>query len=64
MRKLTESIKIYEHVLSKDSVMDHFRSIISKVLRIILFKQLAPLYFLNVTPLVYKLAISSIFATL
>ncbi|KDP26245.1 hypothetical protein JCGZ_22491 [Jatropha curcas] len=30
MRKLIDSFKSYEHVLSEDSVMDHFRSIINK----------------------------------
>ncbi|KAF2289287.1 hypothetical protein GH714_034126 [Hevea brasiliensis] len=30
MKKLIESFKTYEHVLSEDSVMDHFRSIINK----------------------------------
>ncbi|XP_027065587.2 condensin-1 complex subunit CAP-D2 [Coffea arabica] len=30
MRKLMESFKSYEHALSNDSVMDHFRSIINK----------------------------------
>ncbi|KAL3534564.1 hypothetical protein ACH5RR_003025 [Cinchona calisaya] len=30
MRKLMESFKSYEHVLSNDSVMDHFRSIVNK----------------------------------
>ncbi|XP_059668330.1 condensin-1 complex subunit CAP-D2 [Cornus florida] len=30
MKKLIESFKMYEHVLSEDSVMDHFRSIINK----------------------------------
>lgn len=32
MKKLIESFKTYEHVLSEDSVMDHFRNIINKVL--------------------------------
>lgn len=31
MKKLMESFKTYEHVLSEDSVMDHFKSIINKV---------------------------------
>ncbi|KAL6145156.1 hypothetical protein ACLB2K_055844 [Fragaria x ananassa] len=30
MKKLMESFKTYEHVLSEDSVMDHFKSIINK----------------------------------
>ncbi|KAG1371126.1 condensin complex subunit 1 [Cocos nucifera] len=30
IKKLIESLKAYEHVLCEDSVMDHFRSIISK----------------------------------
>ncbi|KAA8518000.1 hypothetical protein F0562_015474 [Nyssa sinensis] len=30
MKKLMESFKTYEHVLSEDSVMDHFRNIINK----------------------------------
>ncbi|XP_038718935.1 condensin complex subunit 1 isoform X2 [Tripterygium wilfordii] len=30
MKKLIESFKTYEHVLSEDSVMDHFRNIINK----------------------------------
>ncbi|GAB2227931.1 hypothetical protein Droror1_Dr00009760 [Drosera rotundifolia] len=30
IKKLMESFKVYEHVLTNDSVMDHFRSIISK----------------------------------
>lgn len=30
MRKLMDSFKIYEHALSKESVMDHFRNLISK----------------------------------
>ncbi|KAG8648989.1 hypothetical protein MANES_08G057600v8 [Manihot esculenta] len=30
IKKLIESFKTYEHVLSEDSVMDHFRSIINK----------------------------------
>ncbi|GAB2267149.1 Condensin-1 complex subunit CAP-D2 [Dionaea muscipula] len=30
MKKLVELFKVYEHALSDDSVMDHFRSIISK----------------------------------
>lgn len=34
MRKLMESFKMFEHALSKDSVMEHFRNIISKVLNI------------------------------
>lgn len=32
IRKLIESFKTYEHALSQDTVMDHFRNIISKVL--------------------------------
>lgn len=36
MKKLVESFKVYEHALSEDSVMDHFRSIINKVLSFLL----------------------------
>lgn len=32
MRKLMESFKAYEHVLSEDTVMEHFKNIINKVL--------------------------------
>lgn len=32
MKKLMESFKTYEHVLSEDIVTEHFRSIINKVL--------------------------------
>lgn len=31
LKKLIESFKVYEHVLSEDSVMNHFRSIVAKV---------------------------------
>jgi len=31
MKKLIELFKSYEHVLSEDSVMDHFRNILNKV---------------------------------
>lgn len=31
MKRLMESFKAYEHVLSEDIVMDHFRTIINKV---------------------------------
>lgn len=31
VKKLIESFKTYEHALSEDSVMDHFRNIINKV---------------------------------
>ncbi|XP_020087513.1 condensin complex subunit 1 isoform X2 [Ananas comosus] len=30
LKKLIESFKVYEHVLSEDSVMNHFRSIVAK----------------------------------
>lgn len=32
MKKLMESFKSFEHVLSEDSVMDNFRNIVNKVL--------------------------------
>lgn len=32
MKKLIELFKTYEHALSEDSVMDHFKNIINKVL--------------------------------
>jgi condensin complex subunit 1 len=32
MKKLIDSFKTFEHVLSEDSVMDNFKSIIIKVL--------------------------------
>lgn len=32
MKKLMESFKTYEHVLLEDSVVDHFKNIISKVI--------------------------------
>jgi condensin complex subunit 1 len=31
LKKLIESFKAYEHALSEDSVLNHFRSIIAKV---------------------------------
>lgn len=31
MKKLMEAFKTYEHALSEDSIMEHFRSIINKV---------------------------------
>lgn len=31
MKKLIDAFKTYEHVLSEDSVMEHFKSIINKV---------------------------------
>lgn len=31
IKKLMDSFKTYEHVLSEDSVMDHFKNIINKV---------------------------------
>lgn len=36
MKKLMELFKTFEHALSEDSVMDHFRSIINKVLSVLL----------------------------
>lgn len=33
MKKLMELFKTYEHVLSEDSVVEHFRNIITKVLK-------------------------------
>lgn len=32
MKKLIELFKTYEHALAEDTVMDHFRNIINKVL--------------------------------
>lgn len=32
IKKLIELFKTYEHVLCEDCIMDHFRSIVSKVL--------------------------------
>ena len=32
LKKLIELFKTYEHVLSEDTVMDHFRNILNKVL--------------------------------
>lgn len=37
MKKLMDLFKTYEHVLSEDSVMDHFRGIINKVVKYQLF---------------------------
>jgi condensin complex subunit 1 len=31
MKKLVDNFKMFEHALSEDSVMNHFRSVISKV---------------------------------
>lgn len=36
MKKLIELFKSYEHVLSEDSVMDHFRNILNKVIMFLL----------------------------
>lgn len=33
LKKLIEFFKVYEHVLSEDSVMNHFRSIVAKVVK-------------------------------
>lgn len=37
MKKLMESFKTYEHALSEESVMDHFKNIINKVLIYLIF---------------------------
>jgi hypothetical protein len=37
MKKLMESFKTYEHALSEDSVMDHFKNIINKALNYLIF---------------------------
>lgn len=36
-KKLIEYLKTYEHALCEDSVIDHFRNIISKVINIFIF---------------------------
>lgn len=34
MKKFMDSIKSYEHVLGEDSVIDHFKNIVNKVIEI------------------------------
>lgn len=34
LKKLIELLKTYEHILSEDSIMDHFKSILNKVMHL------------------------------
>lgn len=40
MKKLIESFKTYEHVLCEDLVMEHFKSIINKVILVEMHQKL------------------------